>query len=196
MSEGGRHHRTPTKEELALWAHAMRDAKALKRKGALLSTADERTAVTVDAPAEQRILSPQIPSKVTPIARPSCSPAAAAPVGTLDRRQTRLIATGRAEIDARLDLHGMRQNEAHAALKGFLISAQNRGCRVVLVITGKGSRSETESGSGVLRRLVPLWLQEPEFRQSVISFGASDARHGGIGALYIRVRKKDRSRKK
>ncbi len=62
----------------------------------------------------------------------------------------------------------------------------------MLVITGKGKRSE-ESWSnegGVLKRQVPLWLSLPEFRALVIGFEEAGIRHGGAGALYIRVRRR------
>ena len=75
---------------------------------------------------------------------------------------------------------GRRQDEAHARLSGFLAWAQSSGHRVVLVITGK---------SGVLRRQVPHWLSTPEFRALVISAESAAIRHGGEGALYIRLRK-------
>ncbi|MFX8848559.1 Smr/MutS family protein, partial [Acinetobacter baumannii] len=52
----------------------------------------------------------------------------------------RHLASGKAEIDARLDLHGLRQSEARYRLIHFIRSAHDRGCRVVLVITGKGAR--------------------------------------------------------
>jgi hypothetical protein len=60
----------------------------------------------------------------------------------------------------------------------------------------KPSRSERERGEasdpkprGVLRRSVPQWLEEPEFRAVVLSYAAAGVRHGGEGALYIRLRK-------
>ena len=40
------------------------------------------------------------------------------PLSDLDRRKARKIGTGKVEIDGRIDLHGMRQAEAHAALRG------------------------------------------------------------------------------
>jgi DNA-nicking Smr family endonuclease len=41
----------------------------------------------------------------------------------------------------------------------------------------------------VLRRSVPQWLDEPEFRAIVVGYAAAGARHGGEGALSIRLRK-------
>jgi DNA-nicking Smr family endonuclease len=112
------------------------------------------------------------------------------PLGAYDRRETRALAAGRVEIDSRIDLHGMRQREAHAALGVFLARAQRQGHRHVLVITGKGGRASEEGiERGVLNREVPRWLSEPDFRQMVVSTTQAHKRHGGEGALYVRLRK-------
>ena len=96
------------------------------------------------------------------------------------------VARGREAIDARFDLHGLTQSEAHAALLHFLRSASARGHRLALVITGKGRRN---GEGGVLRRQVPQWLALPEFRSFVIGFEDAHIAHGGEGALYVRLRK-------
>lgn len=112
------------------------------------------------------------------------------PLGGFDRREAKQLGTGRLGIEARIDLHGMRQREAHAALRAFLARAHGRGQRHVLVITGKGGARTPESGEpGVLRREVPRWLGEPAFRQWVVSYTRAAPRHGGEGALYVRLRK-------
>ena len=73
------------------------------------------------------------------------------------------VARGKQAIDARLDLHGLTQSEAHGALLRFLRNAHARDARLVLVITGKGRGAEP----GVLRRQVPQWLGLPEFRSLI-----------------------------
>jgi len=98
------------------------------------------------------------------------------------------VARGKDEIDGRLDLHGLTQSEAHAALLRFLRTASSRGARLVLVITGKGARA-AEGERGVLKRQVPQWLGLPEFRALVIGFEDAHIAHGGEGALYVRVRR-------
>jgi DNA-nicking Smr family endonuclease len=110
------------------------------------------------------------------------------PIAPLDRRTKQKLARGREAIDARLDLHGMTQSEAHMALARFLRRAQGDGCKFVLVVTGKGVRGTGET-RGVLRRQVPQWLALAEFRELVIGFEAAHVGHGGEGALYVRVRK-------
>lgn len=120
--------------------------------------------------------------KTVPPSNPVVSPArpAAPPLAPLDRKTKRRVASGREAIDARFDLHGLTQSEAHAALLRFLRQAVAREARHVLVITGK---------SGVLRQQTPHWLATPEFRALTIGFETAHLRHGGEGALYVRLRR-------
>jgi DNA-nicking Smr family endonuclease len=102
---------------------------------------------------------------------------------------------GREPIEGVIDLHGMRQDEAHGALAGFLERSAARGARLVLVVTGKGGQGSDDSHGGfqergVLRRNVPHWLRMAELRQLVMGFEEADARHGGAGALYVRLRRR------
>ena len=101
---------------------------------------------------------------------------------------------GHVTIDARLDLHGMTQRQAHAALIRFLHQAQTKDAKLVLVVTGKGLGAVSSSASerGVLRRQVPLWLSLPEFRRFIVSFEEAHVSHGGEGALYLRLRRRSR----
>jgi DNA-nicking Smr family endonuclease len=95
------------------------------------------------------------------------------------------------EIDARIDLHGMTQDEAHAALSRFLRRAQGNGGKLVLVITGKGTRFGSDDDGrerGVLKRQVPMWLRLPGLCEIVIGFEDASIGHGGTGALYVRLR--------
>jgi len=79
----------------------------------------------------------------------------------------------------------------------FLLDAQANGHGVVLVITGKGDPERLAGlgaafgeGRGVLRRAVPLWLAEPDLRGVVLGFESAGRRHGGEGALYVRIRRR------
>jgi DNA-nicking Smr family endonuclease len=136
-------------------------------------------------PAARKVAHPALahaPAPKPPVApRPPKAPALA----PLDRKTKGRIARGTHAIDARIDLHGHTQAEAHDALLRFLQRARNKGASIVLVITGKGTR-----GDGVLKRQVPMWLSLPEFREFVIGFDDAHVGHGGEGALYVRVRKR------
>jgi DNA-nicking Smr family endonuclease len=131
---------------------------------------------------------PKSRAKPAPVAVAAPSkPAAPPPLAALTRRVKQRIARGRQEIDGRLDLHGMTQAEAHDALFSYLRGRQARGARLVLVITGKGVGAG--EGRGVLKRMVPLWLALPDFRDLVIGFEQAAVGHGGEGALYVSLRK-------
>lgn len=111
------------------------------------------------------------------------------------KRERQAVSRGRIAIDGRLDLHGYRQDEAHARLSGFLSHAQAMGWKVVLIITGKGRPGGDFQGlhdheRGVLKRVVPLWLSLPEFRRVVLGYEDAGPVHGGGGALYVRIRKR------
>lgn len=104
----------------------------------------------------------------------------------LDRPTHDKLAKGRLPIEAKVDLHGLTQSEAHGLLLSFLHRAHASGLRYVLVVTGKGS---TSKGDGILRRAVPEWLATPAFRAVVGSHDAAARHHGGSGALYVRLRR-------
>lgn len=118
------------------------------------------------------------------------------PLIDLDRKARTRIARGRTPIDARVDLHGLRQHEAQDVLSGFIWRAHQSGHRTVLVITGKGTRQKDPHpdappwamGSGILRKAVPGWLSSPDMRAAVLSFEPASPSHGGEGALYVRLR--------
>lgn len=104
----------------------------------------------------------------------------------LDAPTREKLARGRLPIEARIDLHGMTQSEAHALLLSFLQRAHMLGVRHVLVITGKGASFGSD---GVLRRAVPAWFATPAFRPLVGGFEEAARTHGGGGALYVRIRR-------
>ncbi|MFC5069601.1 Smr/MutS family protein [Flaviflagellibacter deserti] len=133
------------------------------------------------------------PDKQTPVraaAAPPVKPKAHPPLAPIEPKIARSLRRG-GEVDARIDLHGLRQDQAHGRLRAFLVRAQSNGARVVLVITGKGT---TGGGGlfderGVLKRQVPIWLSEPAMRAIVLGFSEASAAHGGSGALYVRLRR-------
>jgi len=97
------------------------------------------------------------------------------------------IAKEREEIGARIDLHGLTQDRARAALEAFLARAFDEGWRAVLVITGKGVQ-----GDGVLKKRVPDWLGAPHLAHIVAGISEAHKRHGGEGALYVALKRKAR----
>ncbi len=102
----------------------------------------------------------------------------------LDLRVERNLSLGDVVIEGRLDLHGLTESEAHERLLVFIDAAFGRGKRLVLVITGKG-------GEGVLRANVPRWCNVPPLDERVLAVRAAAPHHGGEGAYYILLRKKN-----
>ncbi len=175
-------------DDADLWQSVADTAKPLRKgKNRVM---DHAESVSDPAPEPTRVKkkpSPQMPQpEVTPP-----KPPAPPPVANFDRKEARRLGSGRISVDARIDLHGMRQREAYGSLRAFLARAQGQGHRHVLVITGKGGKREDDGSfeRGVLNREAPRWLSEPEFRRWVVSFTQASKRHGGEGALYVRLRR-------
>jgi DNA-nicking Smr family endonuclease len=184
-----RHRRRLSEDEHRLWHGVTRSVAPLKRKRPGPQGSD-----TIAAAAPPRRRADPAPlrhaaakSPIKPAPHPALKPAP--PVVRLDRRQKQRLARGTETIDARIDLHGKTQSEAHAALLGFLRRVQADGARFVLVITGKGSGPGSAGERGILKRQVPLWLRLPEFRLHVLAVEDAHVAHGGEGALYVRVRR-------
>jgi DNA-nicking Smr family endonuclease len=164
-----------SEDEIEVWTTVTRSIKPLKKTPRIVAKAEP----AVEPPPRKAPQKPVIldPRRVTPPAKRPPAPPALAP---LTRREKQRVARGHDAIDARLDLHGHTQDEAHGVLLRFLRRASTNEMKFVLVITGK---------SGVLRRQVPMWLATPEFRALVVSADVASIGHGGDGALYIRVRR-------
>jgi DNA-nicking Smr family endonuclease len=176
-------------DDAVLWEKVAESAAPLKRgRNAAPKTAKAAAPVAAAKP----LRSPRPSQPVPRVPKPSHVPRAEA----LDRQTSRQLDKGRLEVEARLDLHGMRQRDAHAQLRRFLKTAQARGLKHVLVITGKGADQAAsksfyeEDERGVLRNAVPHWLAEPDFAALVVSFSPAPRRLGGEGALYVRLRRR------
>lgn len=198
-----RRRRGLTEEDRALWAQVVESIQPLKPKRRRPVKPD---AGEVESPPPNTLPAPKPPPPPPRTARrPAAVPVSAKavrvdpalpPLAPIDRNERRRVVRGTRRIDARIDLHGMRQLEAHAALRGFLAQSQSRGHSIVLVITGKGGApgSDTLSGDdrGILRRTVPHWLRLPDLRPLVLGFEEAHQGHGGSGALYVRLRRTGR----
>ena len=173
-------------EEIALWIEVAKSVA--RRRGATLPTLAAPRVAPAAAVADPA--PPPTAASTKPL-RPRAPP----PLAPLERRLKRDLARGRAVVDSVLDLHGLTQAEAHHALRGFLLQAQIQDFRLVIVITGKGARADRDDWfheTGVLRRLVPHWLREPDLRSTVLGFEEAGPGHGGAGALYVRLRRRDK----
>lgn len=183
--------RTPklSEDERALWDHVTRDAEPLRArpKRPAKSKEDARN----EAPAKPKVtkaLARMAPLPAPPARKPKPAPPTLGhgDIADLDKRSAERMRRGKLPIEGTLDLHGHGQDMARRELADFLARAQAVGKRCVIVVTGKGDIAQ---GGGVLRAQVPRWLNEAENRARVLAFDYAQPRHGGMGALYVLLRK-------
>lgn len=95
-------------------------------------------------------------------------------------------------IHARLDLHGMNQDQAYDRLIVFIHNAYQKGHRCVLIITGKGLKSNEDwwQEVGILKQQVPRWLNEEPLRSKINTHTTARPEHGGTGAIYVFIKRK------
>jgi len=175
--------RTLSKEEDALWRHVSHEVKPLteRKLGHRTLKSDEQAQHT-------------IPNRKRPLHAPTNkiiskhAPHSHGQAPGLDKRTQLRLRRGQVKIEAKLDLHGMTQMEAHDVLVQFIEDSVYRGRRSVLVITGKGLRADGRTG--VLRNAVPRWLNDPSVRPWIKAFDHAALRDGGEGALYVLLRRR------
>jgi DNA-nicking Smr family endonuclease len=166
-------------EELALWTHVAQSVKPLPGKRMPHFEKKSEPAKAVSS-ASSEAMSVAVVETTRPLLKP---------LATMERRLRQRVSRGQAPIQGIIDLHGMRQEEAHRALLTFIHRKHHEGASVVMVITGKGSLSPDGSERGILKRMVPHWLADPGLRRYVIGYEDAAHHHGGTGALYVRIRR-------
>lgn len=172
--------RPPTPEERRLWRLATRDVEPLPgRELEPLPPEPAPTPPPSPQPKPRARPTPPAPKLPLPDLAPDRMPG-------VDRRSAERLRRGRLEIDARLDLHGMKQAEAQAALVRFVHDSAERGHRTVLVITGKGNFA---GGESILRARLPDWLNDPALRGLIVAYTPAQPKDGGSGAFYVRLKR-------
>ena len=99
----------------------------------------------------------------------------------------KLLNKRKTEPDGIIDLHGLKLQEAKLILKNYIFQAYNNDRRNILIITGKGLNK-----TGVLKKEVPIWLNEREIKKILISYENAPKSFGGEGALIIRLKNKEK----
>ncbi|MEQ8399007.1 Smr/MutS family protein [Thalassobaculum sp.] len=197
--------RPPTPDELELFGRVMAETKPLKRRRR--GTAKEAaTTVPPDAPAKPGPAAVAVGSPRTPPSggpkNPPPGPTALSDHGHgtapgIDRRTQLRLKRGQLPIEARIDLHGLTREKAHAGLNRFLARQDALGRRCVLVITGKGrpdwqqpAWGSEEREIGVIRRALPGWLDDHPNKQRVLAYAPAQPQDGGSGAWYVLLRRR------
>lgn len=100
---------------------------------------------------------------------------------------TRRLRKGDWTVQDQIDLHGLRVDEARAAMGAFFNNAIKRELRCLRVIHGKGLGSVMKTP--VLKAKVMRWLAQ---REEVIAFCQARPNDGGAGALIVLLNGKQR----
>jgi DNA-nicking Smr family endonuclease len=162
--------KNPTDDDQLVWEHVRKSVKPLKASKQITPEL-KRTTPRIQ---QQRVMPMSFKIK---------------PVGELLYTSPRRLK--RPEVDAKIDLHGMRQEEARAVLFRFIENGFLKGYKTLLVITGKGLKTLTAEGKpGALKHNFPLWLKEPQVNQLIHFYAPAHARDGGDGAFYVVLRKR------
>jgi DNA-nicking Smr family endonuclease len=170
--------KTLSLEDRILWSRIARTTRPLKgRAQAFPSESDEPAMGEIPASGPKLVDAPSQPT----VHRTTYAPR------HFDLPTRRKLAKGRLPIEGTVDLHGLTQSEAHALLLSSLHRAYADGRRYVLVITGKG---DSYGSDGILKRAVPAWFATAPFRALVSGQEGAGRRHGGAGALYVRLRRR------
>ena len=98
---------------------------------------------------------------------------------------------GKYQLDARLDLHHHRVEEARKAVFEFIRDCEELDIRCVLITHGKG---ELRDKPALLKSCVNHWLRELDVVQAFHSAQHHHYHHGGVGAVYVMLRRSRRGR--
>ncbi|MCS6759584.1 MAG: Smr/MutS family protein [Candidatus Devosia euplotis] len=180
-----------------LWTTVAATVDPLRRKGLLklgsgpFPLPAEPQPVPINQPPPKRLppRQPFLPSYQ------AHAPGANAPEKSVNPAIRKKLGRGLMEIDGRIDLHDMTQAEARAALHRFIHAKVGQGARTILVITGKGLKSDDDyiaamTGRGILRTMLPVWLNKPALAPLVSGWSIATRGHGGEGAWYVRLRRR------
>lgn len=186
----------PPDDGAALWQSVAASVRPLKKKP--LAAPPSKAA----SPPPRPMAKPPAPSAAKIAPRPSPKPeplmvrGGRGAVAGLDQQSADKLRKGLMRIEDRLDLHGRSQLQAHGALLRFLAQCQDAGLRCVLIVTGKGERAgETPAPilaarRGILREMLPKWLNEPPARERILMLSQAQPKDGGEGAFYVLLRRR------
>ncbi len=174
-------------DEASLWRRATRDAEPIRKRRGPLGVPIGETTREAATPVRSAVLKKGSQTATATHSRENRggkAPPSAFEAGDpgLDRRVKRKSLA----VERTLDLHGMTEARAHAALRSFLNSSYTEDLRLVLVITGKGGDSrKTDRRRGVIRARFLDWIDGPDLRPLIARASKAAQRHGGDGAFYV-----------
>lgn len=177
--------RAMTAEERALWARVIATVTPIRRE----TPVPRAPIATVPVPPVEPPVG-KVKGRVPPL-RPAAPAPVTARAPTLDASWDRRLSRGLVAPDSSIDLHGHNLSSAYALLDDGLARSIARGDRMLLLITGKPPRPESERphARGAIRAAVGDWLAASRHADRIAAVRNAHPRHGGQGALYIVLRR-------
>ncbi len=93
---------------------------------------------------------------------------------------------GKYTNEARLDLHHMTVEDARKEVFRFINDCMKYDLRTVIILHGKGDRNPDKKA--VLKSYLAKWLPDMD---DVLAFHSAQKQHGGTGAVYVLLRRRD-----
>ncbi len=174
-----------TPEESAIWQRVRASVRPIERR--IVAEASMADLVAGDLKPMKRVKG-RVPVPLTPHTPP---PRPRAPTNTLDGGWDKRLSRGAISPDRTIDLHGHNLASAHAALDHGIAAAIACEDRVILLVTGKPPRPESERphARGAIRAAIADWLAGSRHADRIAAVRAAHPRHGGTGALYVILRR-------
>jgi DNA-nicking Smr family endonuclease len=176
-----------TAEEQALFFEAVKNVKPLKgsRKSAFLAKSPP-----IPASAPKKAISLSTEYQYSPVDLEILAPEDWVGIeeciqfnrAGLQNKLLKKLAHGQLAIEVRLDLHSLHLAAALAQAQAFLGNCQRQGRRLVLIIHGKGKKSDKP----ILKNALNIWLRT---QTNVLAFHSAQPKDGGTGAVYVLLKK-------
>lgn len=178
-----------SEDDKALFRQVTKTVKPLKPSQTITTT--RQTPLKIGA--KKIVLRPRLPP-IQPLASPLhlsnyCSEEVTAEAvlsfcrHSIPTKRLRELRQGKIKRDAKLDLHGLRIDDAEQALVGFILQHIEQQHRCLLIVHGKGSY---DGAAPILKNRVNHWLRQiPQ----VLAFHSAEPKEGGTGALYVLLKR-------
>ncbi len=180
-----------TQEDKALWAYVTQDVTPIKHENAVAENSENEAAEDAPVPQAPNVtVQPQfLPDAGKPAAAPSRTAHDLHSHADIDARSFDRFRKGEMPIEATLDLHGLTQQNAYDRVVSFITSQVAQGKRCVMIITGKG-RNAADGEIGVLKQMLPIWLEQPTLKTHILKMRTARHFHGGSGAYYLLLKRR------
>ncbi len=174
-----------TPEEAAIWQRVRASVRPIERR--IVADATMADLVAGDMKPMKRVKG-RVPMPLVP---PVIPKRPGPPANTLDGGWDKRLSRGAISPDRTIDLHGHTLAAAHAALDHGIADAIASGDRVILLVTGKPPRPESERphARGAIRAAIGDWLAGSRHADRIAAIRGAHPRHGGTGALYVILRR-------